>query len=412
MCNNNGACRKAQVGTMCPSYRVTGDEQHLTRGRANTLRLAITGQLGKDAFTSDALYDTMDLCVGCKGCKRECPTGVDMAKMKTEFLYHYRARHGLPLRERLIAYLPRYAHRLKGAAFLMNLRDRVPAFAKLSEKLLGFTAQRKLPTWRKDHFKPIVEDAVVAADEKEVVLLVDTFNGCFETENAIAAMAVLSAAGYHVHCPSADDRKRPLCCGRTFFSAGLLDEARVEAQRTLEALAPFVARGVPVVGLEPSCLLTLRDEYQALLPGEQADALSDNAFLFEEFLLREHQAARLPLKLKPLPQKQALVHGHCHQKAFAVMGSVHEVLELIPELKVELIESSCCGMAGSFGYEVEHYDSSMAMANLSLIPAIAEANAETLIVADGTSCRSQIQHGSGREALHVARVLQMALDVQ
>jgi len=149
-----------------------------------------------------------------------------------------------------------------------------------------------------------------------------------------------------------------------------------------------------------------------LLPGEQADALSDNAFLFEEFLLREHQAARLPLKLKPLPQKQALVHGHCHQKAFAVMGSVHEVLELIPELKVELIESSCCGMAGSFGYEVEHYDSSMAMANLSLIPAIAEANAETLIVADGTSCRSQIQHGSGREALHVARVLQMALDVQ
>ncbi|MCH1601146.1 MAG: FAD-binding oxidoreductase, partial [Pseudomonadales bacterium] len=364
------------------------------------------------AFTSDALYDTMDLCVGCKGCKRECPTGVDMAKMKTEFLYHYRAQHGLPLRERLIAYLPRYAHRLRGAAFLMNLRDRIPAMAKLSEKLLGLTAQRKLPTWRKDHFKPIVEDAVVAGGEKEVVLLVDTFNGCFETENAIAAMAVLSAAGYHVHCPLAEDHKRPLCCGRTFFSAGLLDEARVEAQRTLEALAPFVARGVPVVGLEPSCLLTLRDEYQALLPGEQADALSDNAFLFEEFLLREHQAARLPLKLKPLPQKQALVHGHCHQKAFAVMGSVHEVLELIPELKVELIESSCCGMAGSFGYEVEHYDSSMAMANLSLIPAIAEANAETLIVADGTSCRSQIQHGSGREALHVARVLQMALDVQ
>ena len=411
MCNNNGACRKAQVGTMCPSYRVTGDEQHLTRGRANTLRLAITGQLGEDAFTSDALYDTMDLCVGCKGCKRECPTGVDMAKMKTEFLHHYRSRHGLPLRERLFAYLPRYAHRLKSAAFLMNLRDRVPAIAKLSEKLLGLTAQRKLPTWRKDHFKPIVEDAVVAADEKEVVLLVDTFNGCFETENAIAAMAVLSAAGYHVHCPSADDHKRPLCCGRTFFSAGLLDEARVEAQRTLEALTPFVARGVPVVGLEPSCLLTLRDEYQALFPGEEASVLADNAFLFEEFLLHEHQAGRLPLALKPLPQKQALVHGHCHQKAFAVMGAVRQVLEFIPDLNVELIESSCCGMAGSFGYEAEHYDTSMAMANLSLIPAIAEANSETLIVADGTSCRSQIQHGSGREALHVARVLQMALDV-
>ena len=254
MCNNNGACRKANVGTMCPSYRATHNEQHLTRGRANTLRLAITGQLGEDAFTSDEMYDTMDLCVGCKGCKRECPTGVDMARMKTEFLYHYRVKHGLAWREKLMAYLPRYAYRMKAIGTLLNLRDVIPGAAWISEKLFGLSAKRPLPRWRRDHFKPYVEDAIVATGEKEVVLLVDTFNGCFETENANAAMAVLSAAGYHVHCPTAVDKKRPLCCGRTFFSNGLLDEARIEAKRMLEALQPFVERGVPIVGLEPSCL--------------------------------------------------------------------------------------------------------------------------------------------------------------
>lgn len=409
MCNNNGACRKANVGTMCPSYRVTRDEQHLTRGRANTLRLAITGQLGEDAFTSDALYQTMDMCVGCKGCKRECPTGVDMARMKTEFLHHYRNKHGLPMRERLFAYLPRYAHRLRRFSVVMNLRDSLPGMAWLSEKLFGISSNRSLPKWRSDHFKPIVEDALVSEGEKEVVLLVDTFNGCFESENATAAMAVLSAAGYHVHCPAALDRKRPLCCGRTFFSNGLLDEARVEAQRMLDALQPYIERGVPVVGLEPSCLLTLRDEYLALMPGENAEALAKNAFLFEEFLWQRHEAGDLDLQLNPIAAKELLIHGHCHQKAFAAMSPVEKLLGLIPSLKVSTIDSSCCGMAGSFGYEAEHYESSMAMAKLSLLPAIEQASDDTLIVADGTSCRSQIEHGSGREALHVARVLQMAL---
>ncbi len=409
MCNNNGACRKANVGTMCPSYRISKNEQHLTRGRANTLRLALTGQLGEGAFTSDAMYQTMDMCVGCKGCKRECPTGVDMARMKTEFLYHYRAAHGLPLREKLMAYLPRYAHRMRQFSFLMNLRDRIPGLATLSEKLIGLTAKRPLPKWRGDHFKPFVEDAVVAEDEKEVVLLVDTFNGCFETENANAAMAVLSAAGYHVHCPTAVDKQRPLCCGRTFFSNGLLDEARVEAQRTLVALQSFVERGVPIVGLEPSCLLTLRDEYLALMPGENTQALANNAFLFEEFLWRQQEAGVLDLKLNAINAKNILIHGHCHQKAFAVMGSVEKLLNLIPGVNVSTIDSSCCGMAGSFGYEAEHYEDSMAMAELSLLPALEAASADTLIVADGTSCRSQIKHGSGRDAMHVARVLQMAL---
>ena len=332
-----------------------------------------------------------------------------MARMKTEFLHHYRQRHGLPLREKFIAYLPRYAHRLRKMSVLFNLRDTLPGLATLSEKLLGITAQRPLPRWRRDHFKPYVEDAVVAPDEKEVVLLVDTFNGCFETENANAAMAVLSAAGYHVHCPTAVDRKRPLCCGRTFFSNGLLDEARVEANRMLEALKPYVSRGIPVVGLEPSCLLTLRDEYLSLVPGQASTELSQKAMLLEEFLASEHAAGRLELPLQAIQHKQALVHGHCHQKAFATMQSLESVLSLIPGLEVSTIESSCCGMAGSFGYEAEHYEMSMKMANLNLLPAIDKASDEVLLIANGTSCRSQIQHGSQREAMHVARVLQMAL---
>ena len=409
MCNNNGACRKANVGTMCPSYRVTNDEQHLTRGRANSLRLAITGQLGKDAFTSEEMYQTMALCVSCKGCKRECPTGVDMAKMKIEFLYHYHRQHGLSVRDRLIAYLPRYAPKLKHFSFLLNLRDQIPGVAKLSEILLGFSSRRRLPRWRRDHFKPFIEEALIDTGAQEVVLLVDTFNRCFESENANAALAVLTAAGYHVICPTPADFGRPLCCGRTFFSAGLLDEAKVEAQRMIASLKPYVERGVAIVGLEPSCLLSLRDEYISLLPGPESSALAGCAFLLEEFLAREHKAGRLRLSLKPIAAKQALLHGHCHQKAFAAMSAIEQVLSLIPELEVQTIDSSCCGMAGSFGYEAEHYEISMRMGELSLFPAVREADSETLIVADGTSCRSQIQHGTGREAIHVARVLQMAL---
>ena len=410
MCNNNGACRKATVGTMCPSYRVTKDEQHLTRGRANTLRLAITGQLGDDGFTSNAMYQAMDLCVSCKGCKRECPTGVDMAAMKVEFLSHYRKEHGLSLRDRLFAYLPRYAHKLRRVGFLLNLRDQIPGIAKLSEWWLGLSSERRLPHWRRDHFVPYVGDTLVREGEREVVLLVDTFNSCFEVENANAARAVLNAAGYHVIYPQSTENGRPLCCGRTFLSNGLLDEAKVEVKRMQAALMPYVERGVPIVGLEPSCLLTMRDEYKVLMPGVGADTLANNVFLLEEFLATEYETGRLQLDLKPIAAKQVLLHGHCHQKAFNVMAPVEKVLSLIPELKVKTIDSSCCGMAGSFGYEKEHYDISMKMGSLSLFPAVKEADTDVLIVADGTSCRSQIEHGTGRQAMHVARVLQMALN--
>ena len=400
MCNNNGHCRKFDAGTMCPSYRVTQDEKHLTRGRANTLRLALSGQLGPNALTSNAVREAMDLCVSCKGCKRECPTGVDMAKMKIEFLHHWRRHHGLPLKERLVAYLPRYAPWAQRLAPVVNLLQGI------AKPLLGFASKRTLPAWRRDAF---VAPAAKPSTGREVVLFVDTFSTYFEPENARAALRVLEAAGYTVHLPRPADETRPLCCGRTFLASGLVDEARAEAQRMITTLKPYVERGVPIVGLEPSCLFGLRDEFISMLPGGDSAELALNAFLFEEFLAREHDAGRLQLKLKALPQPKALLHGHCHQKAFAAMPAVKKVLGLVPGLNVEVIESSCCGMAGSFGYEARHYDVSMRMAEASLLPKIREAGKNTLIVADGTSCRHQIHDGAKRDAIHVARVLESAL---
>jgi len=410
MCNNNGACRKREPGVMCPSYRVTRDEQHLTRGRANSLRLALSGQLGADALVSDDMYATMDLCVSCKGCKRECPTGVDMARMKIEFQHHYQQRHGLSLHDRLIAWLPRYAPWAARLGFLLNLRDRLPGLAWLSGKFLGFDARRPLPRWRRDVFRA-GREAVGAGGAKgpEVVLLADTFTTYFEPENARAALAVLQAAGYEVHLPRAPDGVRPLCCGRTFLSTGLVDEARVEARRMLAALRPYLERGLPVIGLEPSCLLTLRDEFKVMRLGGEANRLAAQAMLFEEFLAREQAAGRLRLKLRPLAAKRALLHGHCHQKALGAMTAVQQALRLVPGLEVQTIESGCCGMAGAFGYQAGHYDMSIKMGEFNLLPVVRAAEPDALIVADGTSCRQQIRDGASRNALHVARVLQQAL---
>jgi FAD/FMN-containing dehydrogenase/Fe-S oxidoreductase len=396
MCNNNGHCRKFDAGTMCPSYRVTREEMHLTRGRANTLRLALSGQLG--AAADEDVKQALDLCVSCKGCKRECPTGVDMARMKIEFLAHYRKGHRLTLRERAIAWLPHYAPWAARVAPLANLA------ARLLRRALGFTVRRRLPAWRGDSF---VDRPWVKRGSREVVLLVDTFNRYFEPENARAAVRVLEAGGYRVHVAQPLFGDRPLCCGRTFLTMGLVEEAKEEARRVLEALRPWVDNGLPVLGLEPSCLYTLRDEYAVLLP--EGKALGAQVMLFEEFLAREAQAGRLQLPLRPI-DGEALLHGHCHQKAFGAMDAVQKVLALVPGLKVQSVPSGCCGMAGSFGYEAEHHDLSMQMAELSLLPAVRAARAEALVVADGTSCRQQIADGAGRSALHVARVLERALE--
>ena len=449
MCNNNGACRNLSGGVMCPSYRATRDERDVTRGRANTLRLAITGQLGPDAFTSDEVAETLKLCVSCKGCRRECPTGVDMARMKIEVSSARVQKDGLSLHDRLVGWLPRYAPYAAKLPWLMNARDAVPGAAKLSEAIAGFSARRSLPKWRSDIFRgserqllsppalrgrsereaireggkphgsaqvstplpnpPAQGGREQAEDAGEVVLFADTFNRYFERENLDAALTVLNGAGYRVHIAKpADGSSRPLCCGRTFLAIGRVDEARKEAERTLAALAPFVKRGVAVIGLEPSCLLGFRDEIPAIIKSDTARRLADNAFLFEEFLAREAEAGRFVPSLGKIG-KRVLVHGHCHQKAFDAMGAVEKVLRLIPDLEVATIDSSCCGMAGSFGFAADTIDVSLAMGELSLLPAVRNADADTIIVADGTSCRHQIHDGTGREALHVARVLAMSI---
>jgi Fe-S oxidoreductase len=377
----------------------------VTRGRANSLRLAISGQLGARAFASDDMMETLKLCVSCKACRRECPTGVDMARMKIEVLAARALHNGVPLRERLIASLPRYAPVAAKMPWLMNLRDRLPGLPALSERLLGFAAGRKLPRWRQDVFR---QADTGSGESGEVVLFADTFNTYFEPENLRAAISVLAAAGYRVRVPRRAKGGRPLCCGRTFLSAGLLDKARAEASLLAEALAPFAARGAPIVGLEPSCLLTLRDELPVMLPGAEAERIGARAMLFEEFLAAEADSNRLQLAFRPL-NRVAYLHGHCHQKAFGAMHAVEQTLRLVPGLAVKPIASSCCGMAGAFGYQAETYDVSMRMGELSLLPAVRNAEADAIIVADGTSCRQQISDGAGRQAFHVARLLASAL---
>ena len=416
MCNNNGHCRKFDAGTMCPSYRVTRDEMHLTRGRANTLRLALSGQI-EGGLVSDAVAEALDLCVGCKGCRRECPTGVDMAKMKLEVAAQRVARRGLPLRDRLVARLPELARWGRRLPWLFNLRDRLPGAAALSERWLGLSARRSLPRFRSDDFQALApglglasrEQVLAAAASGQAVLLfVDTFNGAFETETASAAVRVLQAAGYAVHVATQADGRAP-CCGRTLLAAGLADEARTRARALVDLFQPFVDAGIAVVGLEPSCLLTLRDEYLVMGLGDTARRLAAQALMFEEFIAREQRAGRFALPLRAATQPLR-VHGHCHQKSFGAMPAVMEVLRLIPGADVQAIESSCCGMAGAFGYEAAHHAVSMQMAEAALLPAV-RAAPEAIIVADGTSCRHQIADGAQREALHVARVLAAHLAV-
>jgi FAD/FMN-containing dehydrogenase/Fe-S oxidoreductase len=397
MCNNNGTCRTFESGVMCPSYRVTRDETHLTRGRANTLRLALTGQLGADAMTSDPMADAMALCVSCKACKRECPTGVDMAKMKIEVTAARAERHGLKWRETLIAELPRYAPLVSRFPVLANLRNSLPPLRWLTERFLGFSASRRLPAWRRDKFLDR-EAAAPAAPRGDVYLLADTFNRYFEPENLRAALIVLAAAGYRAIVPNAGGR--PLCCGRTWLAAGMVDKARQEAARTMRHMSD----DLPIIGLEPSCLMTLRDEFRSLLPGPATDRFAARSMLLSEFIARE----KPDLVLRPLPGT-ARVHGHCHQKAFGAFPDALAMLRLIPKLSAQPIVSSCCGMAGTFGYQAETEATSRAMAEAGLLPAVRAAAAHDFIVADGTSCRHQIRDLSGRDAIHSVRLMERAL---
>ncbi|HYZ23425.1 MAG TPA: FAD-linked oxidase C-terminal domain-containing protein, partial [Rhodopila sp.] len=370
MCNNNGTCRGFDAGVMCPSYRVTRDEKDVTRGRANTLRLALTGQLGPDALTSDAMADTMALCVSCKACRTECPTGVDMAKMKIEVTAARAERYGVKLRDRLIAELPRYAPIAARLSALANLRNHLPPLRRLMQRATGFAAARPLPTFSAHPFKD--HEAAPPKPKGDVYLFADTFNRYFEPENLHAALRILTAAGYRIRKPG--NTGRPLCCGRTWLTAGNITRARQEARRTINALAA----DHPIIGLEPSCIMTMRDEFRSLLPGEQTAQFASRALLLSEFLAK----ANPDLPLKPL-FGAAHIHGHCHQKSFGAFPDTLAMLARIPGLTVKLITSSCCGMAGSFGYQAETQTESRAMAEASLLPAVRAAAASDFIVADG-----------------------------
>ncbi len=500
-CNNNGACRKTKSGVMCPSFRVTREERDVTRGRANVLRLAMSGALGPEGLSAPEVVDALDLCVACKACRRECPAGVDMTRMKAEALYRRRrARRkrgdgaaggrtgvgGRPeastgagawrgrgpgggtrggwasafatrlrglraeARQRVFAELPRFAPVASRARWALNLRNRSAFLARAAERLLGVSADRALPSWRRpfreaelgradgrgpvrgatkadsvgspsqgetDSRAPRAEAEGLVPEAQEVVLFVDTFHRYFEPEVARAAADVLRRCGVGLLAPPG--RGRPLCCGRTWISAGLLDQARAALTRTVEALAPLAACGLPVVGLEPSCLLTLREDAPLLIPGRDAREVARRAVLLDEYLAApdgptagrfgDPAGTSVPAAADP-GTGVAHVHGHCHQKAAGTQGAAVRVLDGLAGLRAVPVESTCCGMAGSFGYESEHASVSRAMAELDLAPAVRAAGDDDFIVANGFSCRSQIRDGTGRSPLHLASLLAQRMD--
>ncbi|HTO11236.1 MAG TPA: FAD-linked oxidase C-terminal domain-containing protein [Candidatus Binatia bacterium] len=401
MCNGVGVCRKKLEGTMCPSYMATSDEEHSTRGRANALRNVLNGRQAPGEFTGQRLYEVMDLCLECKGCKAECPANVDMAKLKYEFLHHYYAANGLPLRNRLFGRIERLNRLGSRVPALVNTISALPVSRWLLEKVAGIDRRRPLPALAHETFTEWFERRTAPpAPRGEVVLFHDTFVTYNTPEIGRAAVEVLEAAGYRVVLI---DRK---CCGRPLISKGMLAAAREHAAWNVARLAPYARRGVAIVGLEPSCLLTLGDEYVDLLRTDEARAVAGQSALFEQFLLREKQRGlELPWATHG---RQALLHGHCHQKA--IVGTKPTVAALQwAGYTVTEVDSGCCGMAGSFGFEREHYDISVALGNRRLAPAVKAAPATTIVVAPGISCRQQIQHLAGRCAQHPAEALREAL---
>ena len=410
-CNGNGACRKLEGGIMCPSYMATRDELHSTRGRANALRAALAGEIPGFGPTDPSLLEAMDLCVGCKGCLKECPTSVDVARMKAETLSAWHAEHGITLRERILGRWPEWARRAAWAPSLANGLLALPPARALVNRALGLDPARPLPPVAKQTFRswfhhrprsdhPPPPDA---GGRPAVVLFDDTFTNHHEPENGRAAVAVLEAAGFGVLLPP-----RPVCCGRTYLSKGLLADAKEQARRALDSLAPAALAGAPIVGLEPSCILTFRDEIPDLLDDPRAELVARATITLPELLDRTDH--KLPLTApRRTRATRVMVHGHCHEKALVGMAPTRRLLARIPGLEVEVADTTCCGMAGSFGYEAEHAAVSRAIAEVSFLPAIRRAGDETILVMDGTSCRQQAAHIAGREAVHIARFLESLL---
>ncbi len=402
MCNNNGACRKLDSGVMCPSYRVTKEEKDLVRGRANTLRLALSNQLPEGSFASKEMYETMELCVSCKACQRECPMSVDMAKMKSEFLSHYYKKFSMRIKDRVISNMPRLIWLLKIVAPIFNKVKNLPLISTLVEKF-GFATARSMPEVQNQNaLREIYESQIVS--ENKVILFADTFNINFENENLVYAIKVLNKFGYQVIIPSfgKDKLKRPLCCGRTYISYGQLDKASEELNRFNDYVIQNNYIDLPVVGIEPSCLLTFNDEYQTLKKINNREHIKNKFYLLEEFILEQIRNNN-NIKANRFDQN-VLIHGHCHQKS---QDRMKGLTNLLSELNInnKIIESSCCGMAGSFGYESKNYEVSKKMANLSLIPAINNSDEKDFIVANGTSCRHQISDLSEKKGKHVSELL-------
>ncbi len=399
MCSGMGECRKKLDGTMCPSYMGTLDEEHSTRGRANALRSVLSGKVPKEEFTGKRLYDVMDLCLECKACKAECPSNVDMAKIKYEFLDHYHRANGLPLRNRMFGAIETLNRVGSALAPVSNwLANSVPN-RWLMEIFTGIDRRRPLPQFATESFADWFRGHKVEGDgaKGEVVLFHDTFNN-FNTPNvAIAATRFLEKSGYRVLLV---DKK---CCGRPMISKGMLSAAKENAAWNVERLLPYAEKGTPIVGLEPSCLLTLRDEYPEFIRTNAAKKVAENSFLLEEFVMREVNAGRLKINANA-KGKKVLLHGHCHQKA--LVGTAPTVAMLkAAGYEVSEVDSGCCGMAGSFGFEKEHYDLSTKIGNRRLAPAVKSASDDSEIVAPGISCRQQIEHLAGRKAKHPAELL-------
>ena len=397
LCNGSGFCRKKNSGTMCPSYMVTLDEQDTTRARANMLRSVLDGTLPPEELTGEKMKEVMDLCVGCKACKAECPSQVDVASMKTEVLNQMGQKHGFSLLQKATGNI---RQGLALAALVPSLYNAITntRLARRAAAVAGVDPRRSLPKVTKKTFSRRFSDLPQGVGSAEIALFNDTFTEYQWPEIGIGAVRLFAAAGARVHLPEV------VCCGRPMLSAGLVDEARENARRNLDLLMPLVEHGIPLVGLEPSCILTLRDDYRKLLPNdERVEELAEATRLFEEALLGLD--TELPLhKGSPI-----LLHGHCHQKALVGTGPTEEVLALAPGTKVTVVDSGCCGMAGQFGYEKGHYEVSMKMGERRLFPAVREAN-ESVVVAPGTSCREQILGGTGRRARHPAEYLAARLD--
>ena len=407
MCNGQGTCRKLTTGTMCPSYMVTRDEEHSTRGRANALRAAMSGALPEEALTGKRLYDVLDLCLECKACKAECPSNVDMAKLKYEFLDRYHKANGHQLRHWLLANVSTLGRLGSFFAPVSNWVLRSQGSREMLERLAGIDPRRSLPAFASQSFvhwfRSRGGSPQGAAGKGQVLLLPDSFTNYYHPNLGRAATVVLERMGYQVVVPGTR------CCGRPMLSNGMMDRARRNARHNLEAVLPYVQAGAKLVGLEPSCILSFKDDYVDLLRQDaRVREVAESTMLLEEFYLYDRDRGGPGLSYTRNPGR-LLLHGHCHQKALVGMGPAMEVLRSIPECEVEEVPSGCCGMAGSFGFDVEHYETSMKIGEMSLFPSVRALKGEATVVSEGVSCRQQIEDGTGRKAKHLVEVLAEAL---